>query len=96
LRRRDTPCHSFAAATQEPEQPMDKINASDRIITNIATAQFKPFVADGEIVPGQSYLQLDNTFPDGGDFISTAWRRAHRVSRTNIPAMNSFLCSTAR
>lgn len=47
---------------------MRKIASSDRIVANIATADFKPFTADGQPVVGQSFLQLDETFPDGAGF----------------------------
>jgi hypothetical protein len=47
---------------------MRKIAPSDRIIANIATADFKPFTADGKPIPGQSFLQLDETFSEGSGF----------------------------
>jgi hypothetical protein len=47
---------------------MRKISSTDRIVINIATAAFKPFMADGKPVEGQSFLQLDETFPEGSGF----------------------------
>jgi anti-sigma factor ChrR (cupin superfamily) len=47
---------------------MKKISESQRIVTNIKTAEFTPYLADGQEVPGQSYLQLDETFPEGCGF----------------------------
>lgn len=47
---------------------MRKIASSDRLVVNIATAAFKPFTADGKPVAGQSFLQLDETFPEGAGF----------------------------
>jgi anti-sigma factor ChrR (cupin superfamily) len=47
---------------------MKKIDTNERLIVNIKTAEFKPFAIDGKAVPGQSYLQLDDTFPDGTGF----------------------------
>jgi quercetin dioxygenase-like cupin family protein len=47
---------------------MRKVEKSERIIANIRTAKFRPFAADGQEVPGQSYLQLDDTFPEGAGF----------------------------
>jgi anti-sigma factor ChrR (cupin superfamily) len=47
---------------------MDRIKPTDRLVANIKTARFKPFVADGKVVPGQSFFQLDDTFPEGTGF----------------------------
>lgn len=47
---------------------MRKIASSDRLVVNIATTAFKPFTADGKPVAGQSFLQLDETFPEGAGF----------------------------
>lgn len=47
---------------------MRKIENTERRIVNIKTAAFKPFVADGKIVEGQSFLQLDDTFEEGTGF----------------------------
>jgi len=47
---------------------MDKINPTDRRVANIKSARFKPFVTDGTEVPGQSFLQLDETFAEGTGF----------------------------
>jgi anti-sigma factor ChrR (cupin superfamily) len=40
----------------------------DRLVVNLVEAQFSPFLADGVAVPGQSYLQLDPSFPPGVGF----------------------------
>lgn len=47
---------------------INKIKDSDRIVRNIRTARFRKFVAGGKEVPGQSFLQLDETFPEGAGF----------------------------
>jgi hypothetical protein len=47
---------------------MDKIKSADRLVANIKTTRFKPFVTEGAEVPGQSFLQLDETFPEGSGF----------------------------
>lgn len=47
---------------------MRKIAPADRIVVNIAKAAFKPFIAEGKPVAGQSFLQLDETFPEGSGF----------------------------
>ena len=47
---------------------MRSIDTSHRRISNIKTANFKPFIADGTPVKGQSFLQLDDTFPEGTGF----------------------------
>lgn len=47
---------------------MKPIAPPDRLVVNVAEADFSPFLADGEEVPGQSYLQLDDTFPPGTGF----------------------------
>jgi anti-sigma factor ChrR (cupin superfamily) len=47
---------------------MRKIEKTERRVVNIREAPFKPFVVDGEAVEGQSFLQLDDTFPDGTGF----------------------------
>jgi anti-sigma factor ChrR (cupin superfamily) len=47
---------------------MREIQKGERIVVNINNAGFKPFVADGREVPGQSYIQLDETFPQGCGF----------------------------
>jgi mannose-6-phosphate isomerase-like protein (cupin superfamily) len=44
---------------------MAPVNPADRLVANIRTATFTPFEADGAVVPGQSYLQFDDTFPPG-------------------------------
>jgi len=47
---------------------MDKIAPGDRQVVNIREARFEPFVSDGRVVPGQSVLQLDSSFPPGVGF----------------------------
>jgi hypothetical protein len=47
---------------------MKKIQKDERLVANIATAEFKPFIAEGKEIPGQSYLQFDDTFPEGTGF----------------------------
>jgi anti-sigma factor ChrR (cupin superfamily) len=47
---------------------MKKIAENDRIVTNIKSANFTPYMADGREVQGQSYLQLDETFAKGCGF----------------------------
>ncbi len=42
---------------------MKPIDSGDRVVVNIAEAEFTPFTADGKEVPGQSFLQLDNSYP---------------------------------
>ncbi|MGE0212157.1 MAG: cupin domain-containing protein [Parvibaculaceae bacterium] len=53
---------------------MDKIAPEDRVVVNLKTAKFKPFLVDGAPLPGQSFLQLDETFPEGAGF--TIYRMA--------------------
>jgi mannose-6-phosphate isomerase-like protein (cupin superfamily) len=47
---------------------MKTIGKNERMVANIKTAAFKPFVVDGKEIPGQSFLQLDDTFPEGTGF----------------------------
>lgn len=47
---------------------MRKIGNSERIVTNIKTAKFKTYVVDGKTLTDQSYLQLDDTFPESAGF----------------------------
>ena len=47
---------------------MDKIKPTDRLVANINSARFKPFEIDGAEVRVQSFLQLDETFPEGAGF----------------------------
>jgi mannose-6-phosphate isomerase-like protein (cupin superfamily) len=54
---------------------MKAITSHDRMVCNIKTADYKTYVdADGRVVPGQSYLQWDDTFPEGAGF--TIYRMA--------------------
>jgi len=54
---------------------MKKIDASERIVHNFRTAPYKKYVdADGREVPGQSFVQLDDSFPEGAGF--TLYRMA--------------------
>jgi quercetin dioxygenase-like cupin family protein len=47
---------------------MRSVKEDERIVVNINSAKFKPFISDGHEIPGQSYLQLDETFPVGCGF----------------------------
>ena len=47
---------------------MKNIGKNERLVANIRTAAFKPFVIDGQEIPGQSFLQFDDTFPAGTGF----------------------------
>jgi hypothetical protein len=47
---------------------MRKMEKTERFVTNINTTPFKPFLVDGKPVEGQSFLQLDDTFPEGTGF----------------------------
>jgi mannose-6-phosphate isomerase-like protein (cupin superfamily) len=47
---------------------MAPVKQTDRMVANIHTAAFQPFETDGEGIPGQSYLQFDDTFPPGTGF----------------------------
>ena len=47
---------------------MRMIARDERIVANINSAEFKSFTADGKVVPGQSFLQLDDSFPEGAGF----------------------------
>ncbi|HYM99013.1 MAG TPA: cupin domain-containing protein [Aestuariivirgaceae bacterium] len=47
---------------------MRKIEITERLVVNIRKAAFKPFVIDGKTIDGQSFLQLDDTFPEGTGF----------------------------
>lgn len=44
------------------------VKSEDRLVANIRTARFTPFETDGAVIPGQSYLQFDDTFPPGTGF----------------------------
>ena len=47
----------------------------ERLVCNVKSANFKDYVdADGRTVPGQSFLQWDDTFPEGAGF--TIYRMA--------------------
>jgi anti-sigma factor ChrR (cupin superfamily) len=47
----------------KPTQP------SDRLVVNIRDkAAYRPFIVDGAPLPGQSFVQLDETFPEGAGF----------------------------
>jgi mannose-6-phosphate isomerase-like protein (cupin superfamily) len=47
---------------------MRKIEKTERLVVNIGKAAFKPFMIDGKTIDGQSFLQLDDTFPEGTGF----------------------------
>lgn len=47
---------------------MRKVEKAERLVVNIHRADFRPFVIDGQPVEGQSFLQLDDSFPEGTGF----------------------------
>ena len=47
---------------------MEPVKSADRMVANIRTAPFQPFEADGAVIPGQSYLQFDETFAPATGF----------------------------
>lgn len=48
---------------------MKSITPPERLVCNIKSAAYKTYTdADGREVPGQSYLQWDDTFPAGAGF----------------------------
>jgi mannose-6-phosphate isomerase-like protein (cupin superfamily) len=48
---------------------MRVIEKDERLVVNINdAAAYKPFIADRREIEGQTYLQLDETFPDGAGF----------------------------
>ena len=47
---------------------MRKLEKKQRLVANIGTAPFAPFLVDGKPVTGQSFLQLDDTFAPGTGF----------------------------
>jgi len=48
---------------------MREIEKGERLVVNINTnAGFRPFIADSREIEGQTYLQLDETFPEGAGF----------------------------
>lgn len=54
---------------------MKRITATERMVHNYKTALFKSYVdSDGRDIPGQEFLQLDETFPQGAGF--TLYRMA--------------------
>ncbi|MFN0193447.1 MAG: cupin domain-containing protein [Aestuariivirga sp.] len=54
---------------------MKAISPQQRIVHNYKTAPYKQYIdADGREVAGQSYVQLDDTFPEGAGF--TLYRMA--------------------
>jgi anti-sigma factor ChrR (cupin superfamily) len=54
---------------------MKTITPQERIVHNYKTAPYKAYIdADGREIPGQSYVQLDDTFPLGAGF--TLYRMA--------------------
>ena len=61
---------------------MKPIDAADRVVVNIAKADFTTFSVDGKDVPGQSYLQLDSGYPPAAGFhiyrmAPGTWTQAH-------------------
>jgi anti-sigma factor ChrR (cupin superfamily) len=58
---------------------MKSITKAERAVHNYKSAPYKDYVdADGRTIPGQSYLQLDDTFPEGAGF--TLYRMAPGTS----------------
>ena len=54
---------------------MKTITAAERIVYNYRDAPYKTYVdADGREISGQSFVQLDDTFPEGAGF--TLYRMA--------------------
>lgn len=54
---------------------MKEITAPERIVHNFRNAPYRPYLdADGRAVAGQSFVQLDETFPEGAGF--TLYRMA--------------------
>jgi anti-sigma factor ChrR (cupin superfamily) len=54
---------------------MKSITPNERIVHNYKTAPYKSYIdADGREIPGQSYVQFDDTFPEGAGF--TLYRMA--------------------
>ena len=54
---------------------MKKIVAAERTVHNYKTAPYKPYLdSDGRRIPGQDFVQLDETFPEGAGF--TLYRMA--------------------
>jgi mannose-6-phosphate isomerase-like protein (cupin superfamily) len=47
---------------------MRKLGEQERTVVNIRQAAFKPFVSEGRPLAGQSFLQLDGSFPEGAGF----------------------------
>jgi hypothetical protein len=47
---------------------MRKIENAERLVVNINSAPFRQFVIGGSAIEGQSFLQLDDTFPEGTGF----------------------------
>jgi anti-sigma factor ChrR (cupin superfamily) len=48
---------------------MKPINAQERLVRNVKTSPFQSYVdPDGHALPGQSYMQLDETFREGAGF----------------------------
>lgn len=48
---------------------MKPVSPNERIVHNYKTAPFKAYLdADGRQIPGQSFVQLDDTFPEGAGF----------------------------
>lgn len=47
---------------------MKPVEPHERVVANIATVPFEPFLVDGVPLDGQTILQLDDTFPKGVGF----------------------------
>jgi len=54
---------------------MKRIEDDERVVYNYKNAPYRAYVdANGRQIPGQSFLQLDDTFPEGAGF--TLYRMA--------------------
>lgn len=54
---------------------MKQIMASERIVYNYKSAPYRAYIdADGREIPGQSFVQIDDTFAEGAGF--TLYRMA--------------------
>lgn len=53
---------------QQKDAKLRKIEDSERIVVNLKTAAFEPFIAGGQPVEGHSVLQLDDSYPRGVGF----------------------------
>ena len=68
---------------------MRKIEKKERLVVNISTTPFEPFLVDGKPLTGQSFLQLDDTFAPGTGFHVYRWNRESPASRMSTRATNN-------